>query len=73
MLGFMSALRSNVRRYREFRGLRQADLAAAVDVSRQTIIALEKSGYTPSTVLALRLARTLGAAVEELFELEEGS
>lgn len=68
----MSPLRSNVRRYRKAHGLRQQDLAAAVDVSRQTIIAVERSGYTPSTELALRLARSLDASVEELFELEEG-
>lgn len=66
------ALRSRVRQHRQLRGLRQEDLAAAVDVSRQTIIALERDGYTPSTELALRLARALRAPVEELFWLEEG-
>jgi putative transcriptional regulator len=65
------ALKSFVRSVRKRRGKRQEDLAAAVDVSRQTIIALERDGYTPSTELALRLARALGVAVEELFGLEE--
>lgn len=65
------ALRSKVRQYRESKELRQDDLAREVSVSRQTIIALEKNGYTPSTELALRLARALGATVEELFSLED--
>lgn len=65
------ALRSRVRQFRESKGLRQDDLAREVAVSRQTIIAVEKNGYTPSTELALRLARALGATVEELFHLED--
>ena len=64
-------LRSKVRQFRELKGLRQDDLAREVAVSRQTIIAVEKNGYTPSTELALRLARVLGASVEELFSLED--
>jgi len=64
-------IRSNVRAIRLQRHLRQEDLAAAVNVSRQTIIALERDGYAPSTELALRLARSLEARVEELFELLE--
>jgi putative transcriptional regulator len=65
------ALRSKVREHREAKGLRQDDLAREVAVSRQTIIAVEKNGYTPSTELALRLARALGTTVEELFALED--
>ena len=67
----MARLQSHVRQYREREELRQDELAAAVGVSRQTIIAVEKNGYTPSTELALRLARVLGATVEELFSLED--
>jgi putative transcriptional regulator len=48
----------------------QAELAGKVDVSRQTIVAVEKGNYNPSVELALRLARALGATVEELFVLE---
>jgi len=50
--------------------MRQQDLAAAVRVSRQTVIALERDGYTPSTELALRLSKALQTTVEELFSLE---
>lgn len=56
---------------RQQRGMRQQDLARAVDVSRQTIIALERDGYTPSTELALRLGKALDAPVEGLFALAE--
>jgi len=48
----------------------QEALADAVGVSRQTIISIEKGGYAPSTFLALKLARTLGKTVEELFYLD---
>ena len=67
----MAQLRSQVRQFREREELRQDELADAVGVSRQTIIAVEKNGYTPSTVLALRLARVLDTTVEELFSLED--
>ena len=51
--------------------MRQAELADKVGVSRQTIIAIEKGNYNPSIELALRVARALGAKVEELFQLAE--
>ncbi|MCA9327701.1 helix-turn-helix transcriptional regulator [Candidatus Saccharibacteria bacterium] len=47
--------------------LTQAELADAVGVTRQTIIAIEKGNYTPSVLLALKLAETLDKPVEELF------
>jgi putative transcriptional regulator len=50
--------------------LSQEDLARAVGVSRQTISSIETGQYCPSTVLALRLAHTLGEPVERLFWLE---
>ena len=48
----------------------QLDLAKAVGVTRQTIIAIEKGQYNPSVALALRLAKVLGTTVEALFQLE---
>jgi len=63
---------NRVRTFRFMRGeMSQAELASAVGVSRQTIVAVEKGNYNPSVELALRLARALGATVEELFALEE--
>ncbi|MEZ5210662.1 MULTISPECIES: helix-turn-helix transcriptional regulator [unclassified Gordonia (in: high G+C Gram-positive bacteria)] len=62
---------TDVRAARTRAGLRQADLATAVGVSRQTIVSLERGDYSPSVYLALRIARTLGSTVEELFPLPE--
>jgi putative transcriptional regulator len=50
--------------------LTQADLAAQVGVSRQTIISIETGRYLPSIVLAIKLANALEKRVEELFQLE---
>ncbi|AVL99921.1 transcriptional regulator [Gordonia iterans] len=62
---------SEVRAARTRAGLRQADLAAAVGVSRQTIVSLERGDYSPSVYLAIRIARALDSTVEELFPLPE--
>lgn len=50
----------------------QQDLADAVQVSRQTIHAIETGKFVPSTVLALKLARHFTLPVEVLFVLEDG-
>jgi putative transcriptional regulator len=50
----------------------QEDLAAAVGVRRQTILAIEKGKYVPSALLAFTLAGALGMPVTDLFELVEG-
>lgn len=57
--------------YRVQNDLTQADLAEAVDVSRQTINAIETGRYDPSLELALRMARFFEARVEDLFTLED--
>ena len=49
----------------------QQQLADAAGVSRQTVNAIESGKFVPSTLLALKIARIFGKAVEELFELEE--
>ncbi len=51
--------------------LTQQELADAIQVSRQTIHSIESNRYVPSTILALKLARTLKVSVEQLFILEE--
>jgi putative transcriptional regulator len=53
------------------KSLSQAELAALVGVTRQTISSIETGQYNPSTLLALLLARCLGRRVEDLFSLEE--
>ena len=50
-------------------GITQANLAEAVQVSRKSINAIENGIYVPSTVLALKIARTLKCKVEDLFRL----
>ena len=61
-------MRNRVRELRTEKGLSQGQLAAAVDVSRQTINSIEKERYTPSLPLALALARFFGKPVEEVFD-----
>ncbi len=50
--------------------LTQEDLANAIQVTRQTIIAIEKGKFGPTVSLALELARALHVRVEDLFWLE---
>jgi putative transcriptional regulator len=65
-------LGNNVRRYRFDREeLSQQRLAEAISVTRQTIFAIEKGRFIPSTLLALRIARFFGKPVEELFYIIE--
>lgn len=66
-------LRNRLRALRAQRDLTQAELAEQVQVSRQTIVAIEKEEYNPSIILALRLAGVLGATVEEIFWLQEAA
>lgn len=63
-------MRNRVRELRTEKGLSQGELAAAVEVSRQTINSIEKERYTPSLPLALALARYFGATVEEMFDAD---
>ena len=60
-------MKNRLRDLRKERGLSQADLADAIEVSRQTIIAVEADKYDPSLPMAYRLAAFFGVPVEELF------
>lgn len=64
-------MKNRIKTLRKAIGRRQEDLAAAMGVSRQTIIAIENNKYNPSLELAMRLARYLDTTVEELFLLED--
>lgn len=48
----------------------QQELAELLGVSRQTIFSIETGKYVPSTILALKIAKTFNKTVEKLFELE---
>ena len=63
---------NSVREHRKGAGLTQEDLAAAMSVSRQTIISIESGKYIPSLPLALKLARFFKCPTDRLFTLEEG-
>ncbi|HEY4516698.1 MAG TPA: helix-turn-helix transcriptional regulator [Candidatus Paceibacterota bacterium] len=58
---------------RSRRSVTQEDLASAVGVTRQTVIAIEKGNYTPSVLLAIKLARFFKMSVEELFVISKHS
>lgn len=55
--------------YRTKAGITQEELAEKVGVSRQTIIAIEKGNYTPSVLLAMKIAKAFKKTVEEVFEI----
>lgn len=52
-------------------GLKQEELAEALEVSRQTISSLENGRYNPSILLAFKIARFFGMSIEEIFIYEE--
>lgn len=63
-------LGSHLKDIRVAAGLTQAELAEIAGVSRKTVNTVENGVFVPSTILALSLARALGATVEELFFLK---
>ena len=64
------SLTNRLRELRDARGWTQAELAARVGVSRKTVNTVENRVFTPSTLLALKLAKALGVTVEQLFWIE---
>jgi putative transcriptional regulator len=64
-------MKNNLKVLRAKADISQEALSKEIAVSRQTINAMEKGNYVPSTMLALKLARFFNIPVEEVFELEE--
>lgn len=62
---------NNIRVERAIKRMTQQQLAEAVQVSRQTINAIEQGKYVPSTVLALKIASVFEKKMEEIFQLED--
>ena len=62
-------LLNNLEAARKSAGLTQQQLSELAEVSRKSINAIENGVYVPSTVLALKIAETLGCRVEDLFRL----
>lgn len=63
-------MKNNIKKLRKDKGLRQEDMAVSLNVSRQTIIAIENNKYNPTLELAMKMARLLDTTIEELFILE---
>ena len=62
-------LLNNLESLRKAAGFTQQELSEKAEVSRKSINAIENGVYVPSTVLALKIAKTLGCKVEDLFKL----
>ncbi|WP_299600834.1 helix-turn-helix transcriptional regulator [uncultured Aquimarina sp.] len=63
-------MKNKIKIERAIHDFTQANLAEKIGVSRQTINAMEKNKYVPSTVLALKIAKLFGKPVEEIFFLD---
>jgi putative transcriptional regulator len=66
-------MKSRLRELREKRGWSQGDLAEQLDVSRQTVNAIETEKYDPSLPLAFRIARVFGQRIETIFLTDDPS
>lgn len=64
-------MKNKLKVQRAIHNLTQAQLADKIGVTRQSINAIEKGKYVPSTVLALKLAKLFNESVENIFTLEE--
>ncbi|NLG49497.1 MAG: helix-turn-helix transcriptional regulator [Chloroflexi bacterium] len=64
-------MRNRLEEIRKQRGIKQEELAAALEVSRQTISSLENGRYNPSIILAFKIARFFKMSNEEIFLYEE--
>lgn len=64
-------MKNRLEEIRKKQGIKQEELAQAMGVSRQTIGSLENGRYNPSIILAIKLARFFGMAVEDIFIYDE--
>ena len=62
-------LKNKLEEFRRSAGMTQQELSNNANVSRKSINAIENGIYVPSTVLALKIAKTLNCSVEDLFKL----
>ena len=63
-------MKNKIKQLRKAAGLRQKDMAKMLDVSRQTIIAIENDKYNPTLELAMKIAKLLKMHVEDIFSLD---
>lgn len=64
-------MKNRLEELRKAQGVKQEDLATALEVSRQTIGSLENGRYNPSILLAFKIARYFDMSIEEIFIYEE--
>ncbi|MCL2588258.1 MAG: helix-turn-helix transcriptional regulator [Oscillospiraceae bacterium] len=64
-------MKNRLEEIRKLNGIKQEDLAATLEVSRQTIGSLENGRYNPSIILAFKIAKHFGVRIEEIFIYEE--
>jgi len=64
-------MKNKIKVFRAMHDMTQEDLAVAIGVTRQTILAIEKGKYIPSLDLAFRIARYFKVNIEEIFNYEE--
>jgi len=64
-------VKNRLEEIRKEHGLKQEELAAVLEVSRQTISSLENGRYNPSIILAFKIARYFDMSIEEIFIYEE--
>lgn len=64
-------VKNRLEKIRKARGIKQEELAAALEVSRQTIGSLENGRYNPSIILAFKIARYFDTMIEDIFIYEE--
>lgn len=65
-------IKNTVYTLRTKKGLTQEDLAEKVGITRQTVISIEKGNYTPSVLLALKIASVFKVSVEDIFQISYG-
>ena len=66
-------MKNRIKVLRAEKNLSQDELAKAIEVSRQTINAIENGKFNPSVKLAMRMAQVFECTVEKIFELEGGN
>lgn len=64
-------MNNHIAKYRKEAGLSQQELADAINVSRKTISTVETARFTPSVIIALKIAKHFNTSVESVFVLDE--
>jgi putative transcriptional regulator len=68
----MRSMKNRLEEIRKQRGIKQEELALALEVSRQTIGSLENGRYNPSIILAFKIAEYFGLRIDDIFIYEKG-